>query len=343
VTIPQIKGMYNGDRVRKKILVDYGFRLPSCLDNRPLKLDEFESLLNKVLYLSATPSKYEIDKSDSRVIEQIIRPTGLLDPGIEIKPTESQIEDLILQIKSRVKKNERSLVTTLTKKMAEDLSSYLSELGLEVAYLHSEIETIKRVEILKNLRLKKIDVIVGVNLLREGLDLPEVSLVLILDADKEGFLRSGTSLIQVAGRAARNVNGKVIMYADKVTESMRFTISETERRRSVQSKYNREHKIKPKTIKKAVADYLDSYIDSKKIVKESIGDKRALDPQFLIAELYNDMDNAARNLYFEKAAEIRDLISSIREKNNVSEDDILRIYDNISGKRNVKKVKDRED
>ena len=339
VSIPQIRGMYNGDRARKQTLVDHGFRLRSCLDNRPLKFDEFESLLNKVLYLSATPSKYEIEKSNRQVVEQVIRPTGLLDPKIEVKPTDSQIEDLVFQIKSRIKNNERSLVTTLTKKMAEDLSSYLIELGIDVAYLHSDIDTIKRVEILKNLRLKKIDVIVGVNLLREGLDLPEVSLVAILDADKEGFLRSGTALIQVAGRAARNINGKVIMYADKITDSMKFTISETERRRSIQSQYNREYNIKPKTIKKAVTDYLDSCIDSKQLVRESIGSKGELDLQFLIAELYNDMDNAARNLHFEKAAEIRDLISDLKGQSNVSEDEILRISDSINGERDVKKIK----
>ncbi len=314
VSIPQIRGMYNGDRARKQTLVDHGFRLKSCLDNRPLKFDEFESLLNKTLYLSATPSKYEIEKSNRQVTEQVIRPTGLLDPEIEIKPTDSQIEDLVAQIKSRIKNKERSLVTTLTKKMAEDLSSYLTELGIEVTYLHSDIDTIKRVEILKDLRLKKIDVIVGVNLLREGLDLPEVSLVAILDADKEGFLRSGISLIQVAGRAARHINGKVIMYADNITDSMRFTISETERRRTIQSDYNKKNNIKPKTIKKAVTDYLDSYMDSKKLVIDSTGYREELDTQLLIAELYNDMESVARNLNFEKAAQVRDLILKLKEK-----------------------------
>ncbi len=343
VSIPQIRGMYNGDRARKQTLVDHGFRLPSCLDNRPLKFDEFESLLNKVLYVSATPSKYEIEKSNRQVVEQIIRPTGLLDPEIEVKTTDSQIEDLIFQIKDRVKKNERVLVTTLTKKMAEDLSSYLSELGIEVAYLHSEIDTIKRVEILKDLRLKKIDVIVGVNLLREGLDLPEVSLVAILDADKEGFLRSGTALIQVAGRSARNVNSKVIMYADNITGSMRFMMSETERRRVIQLDYNKRHNIEPKTIKKAIADYLDFCADSKQMVREVAGERKEIELQFLIAELYSDMEEAARNLYFEKAAEIRDLISNLKEKNSLSEDEILRILRSIPGKKNVKKIKSNRD
>ncbi|MDP8254041.1 MAG: excinuclease ABC subunit UvrB [Candidatus Kaelpia aquatica] len=343
VSIPQVRGMYNGDRTRKQTLVDHGFRLPSCLDNRPLKFDEFESLLSKVLYVSATPSKYEIEKSDRRVAEQVIRPTGLLDPEIEVKSTDSQIEDLIFQIKNRAKKNERSLITTLTKKMAEDLSSYLSELGIEVTYLHSEIDTIKRVEVLKDLRLKKIDVIVGVNLLREGLDLPEVSLVAILDADKEGFLRSGTSLIQVAGRAARNINGKVIMYADKITESMRFAISETERRRAIQLGYNRKYNIKPKTIKKAIADYLDFYNDSRQVVREAAGERGELELQFLIAELYNEMEEAARNLHFEKAVKIRDLISSLKDKNNISEDEILKILKDIAGKKNVKKIRSNRD
>ncbi|MDP8217091.1 MAG: excinuclease ABC subunit UvrB [Candidatus Kaelpia imicola] len=339
VSLPQIRGMYNGDRARKQTLVDHGFRLPSCLDNRPLKFDEFESLLSRVLYVSATPSKYEVEKSNLQVVEQIIRPTGILDPEIEVKPADSQIEDLIFQIKNRVKKNERSLVTTLTKKMAEDLSSYLSELGVEVAYLHSEIDTIKRVEVLKDLRLRKIDVIVGVNLLREGLDLPEVSLVAILDADKEGFLRSGISLTQVAGRAARNINGRVIMYADKITESMRFTISETERKRTIQLEYNRKHNIKPKTIQRAIADYLDFYNDSRQMVREAAGERGGLELQFLIAELYNDMEEAARNLYFEKAAKIRDLISNLKDKNSISEDEILKILKDVPGKKNVKKIK----
>ena len=322
VALPQIRGMYNGDRARKQTLVDFGFRLPSCLDNRPLKFKEFENMVHNVIFVSATPAEYEVVKSNKTVVEQIIRPTGLLDPEIAIKPAEGQIESLITEIRKRADNNERVLVTTLTKRMAEDLSVYLKELGIKVHYLHSEIKTIERVKILKSLRLKEFDCIVGINLLREGLDLPEVSLVVILDADKEGFLRSFTSLIQVAGRAARNINGRVIMYADNITDSMRKAVSETERRRSIQLEYNKKHNITPRTVKKAVRDYIESFEEAKELVREAAGGDEDFELQFIISELYGEMETAARNLQFEKAAEIRDIIADIKEKGRITVENV---------------------
>jgi excinuclease ABC subunit B len=255
MTIPQIGGMYKGDRSRKERLVEHGFRLPSALDNRPLKFEEFESLVNQVIYTSATPGDYELDRSQ-QVAEQIVRPTGLVDPKIEVKPIENQIDDLMAEIQDVIDRDERILVTTLTKKMAEDLTDYLADAGIKVQYLHSDIDTIERLEIIRDLRLGKFDVLVGINLLREGLDIPEVSLVAILDADKEGFLRSATSLVQTIGRAARNVNGKVVMYADEMTDSMEEAIEETERRREKQISFNQEHEINPETIQKKIRDVL---------------------------------------------------------------------------------------
>ena len=312
VTIPQLRGMYEGDRARKEVLVEHGFRLPSCLDNRPLKFSEFEALVNQVLYISATPSNYEISKS-KKVVEQIVRPTGLVDPQIVVKPTTGQIDDIISEIKKRTKKGERILVTTLTKRMAEDLSFYLEELGLRVKYLHSEIKTIERVKILKDLRLRRFDCLVGVNLLREGLDLPEVSLVCILDADKEGFLRSQTSLVQIAGRCARHINAKVIMYADKITKSMAMMIKETERRRRIQLEYNKRHHIKPASIKKAIQESIEIYDEARELTDSLISDIK--DEQIkkqVLADLEEEMYQAARNLQFEKAAEIRDKIKRLR-------------------------------
>ena len=256
VTIPQVVGMYKNDRTRKEILVDFGFRLPSALDNRPLTFDEFEGHLNQVVFMSATPGPYELQRS-SRVVEQLVRPTGIVDPSVTVAPTEGQIDDLIDRIRERVERGERVLVTTLTKKMAEDLADYLHEMGVKVSYLHSEVDTLERVQILRDLRLGVFDVLVGINLLREGIDLPEVTLVAILDADKEGFLRSAWSLIQVMGRAARNIGGEVVMYADQVTESMDVAIEETKRRRAVQEKYNEEHGIVPQTIIKGIRDIND--------------------------------------------------------------------------------------
>lgn len=343
VTIPQLRGMYNGDRARKETLVEHGFRLPSCLDNRPLKFKEFEKLVKQVIFVSATPGPYEIKKSEGRIVEQLIRPTGLLDPEIVVKPTRGQIEDLITEIKERVRRNERVLVTTLTKRMAEDLASYLKELDINVHYLHSEIEPIERVKILKDLRLKKFDCIVGINLLREGLDLPEVSLVAILDADKEGFLRSQTSLIQIAGRAARNINGKVIMYADRITESMKKAIQETERRRKIQMEYNKKHGIKPQTIQKAVKDYLEVSDSAREYVVELTGKEDEYELHFVLSELYREMELAARNLEFEKAARLRDLINEIKEKGKIEGDQQVKILKAIS-KRKLKhdrKIKSR--
>jgi len=316
VTVPQIKGMYKGDKARKEVLVEHGFRLPSALDNRPLRLDEFEELVNQTIYISATPSDYEIEKSKNRVVEQIIRPTGLIDPEIEVKPTDGQIDDLVTQINQRAKDNERILVTTLTKRMAEDLSVYLKEIGIKVNYIHSEIDTITRVEILRDLRLKKFDCLVGINLLREGLDLPEVSLIAILDADKEGFLRSETSLIQVSGRAARNVNGKVIMYADNVTNSMKKAIQETNRRRRKQMEFNRENNITPKSIQKEVKNYIESRKEAEEIARSVTGQtEEEYERDFLISELERRMELAARNLQFEKAVILRDKIKCIKQKN----------------------------
>lgn len=310
VSVPQIRAMYEGDRSRKTSLVDYGFRLPSALDNRPLKFTEFESMMNQVIYVSATPAQYEIDKSKNTV-EQVIRPTGLLDPIIEVRPTKGQIDDLIKEIKIRAKKDERVLITTLTKKMAEDLTKYLEELGIAVTYMHSDVTAIDRMQIIKDLREKKYDCLVGINLLREGLDLPEVSLVAILDADKEGFLRSETSLVQTAGRTARNANGLVIMYADTITKSMENAINETARRRKIQSKYNEENHITPKTIKKSIRDVIEvtkAMDDGEKYTysTKSVQDK--------INKLKTKMNKAAKDLNFEDAAKYRDMIEELKKE-----------------------------
>ncbi len=312
MTVPQIRGMYNGDRSRKETLVEYGFRMPSALDNRPLKFEEFEKVMGFTIYTSATPGPYEMEKAD-QVVEQIIRPTGLVDPQVEVRPTKGQVDDLVAEIRQRVERGERVLVTTLTKRMAEDLSDYLMELGIKVHYLHSEVETLERVGILRDLRLGVFDVIVGINLLREGLDLPEVSLVAILDADKEGFLRSGTALIQTIGRAARHANGRVIMYADRMTDSMKYAIEETNRRRAKQMKYNQEHGIVPVSIHKAIRDLTDGLSLEARAVAErqakyevkGSGMPRG-ELQKIIAEVEKQMKEAARNLEFEKAAALRD-------------------------------------
>src|SRR5512139_38225 len=311
MSVPQIRGMYNGDRSRKETLVEYGFRLPSAVDNRPLKFDDFNDAMAAKIYTSATPGPYELAKAD-QVVEQIIRPTGLVDPEVEVRPTKGQVDDLVGEIRQRVERGERVLVTTLTKRMAEDLSEYLQELGVKVHYLHSEVETLERVGILRDLRLGVFDVIVGINLLREGLDLPEVSLVAILDADKEGFLRSGTALIQTIGRAARNAAGRVIMYADRVTDSMKFALDETNRRRAKQVNYNTEHGIVPVSIVKAVHDLTESM--TVKAVAESRGEYRTKgagglprgELQKIVSELEKQMKEAARNLEFERAAALRD-------------------------------------
>jgi excinuclease ABC subunit B len=314
VTIPQIRGMYEGDRARKNVLVEYGFRLPSCLDNRPLKFEEFEGSQKQLVFVSATPSDYEIKNSDSKVIEQIIRPTGLVDPEIVVKPSKGQVEDLIKEIRKRSKANERTLVTTLTKRMSEDLSLYLQEKGLRVKYLHSEIQTIERSKILRDLRRQRFDCLVGINLLREGLDLPEVSLVAILDADKEGFLRSATSLIQVAGRASRNINGSVIMYADVMTGSMKKAISESSRRRKLQLAFNKENKITPRSIQKAIKDGIEGLEEIEQFSVNLTGlEKDEYELNKYISELEYEMELAARNLQFEKAAEFRDKIKDIKK------------------------------
>jgi len=313
VTLPQLRGMYEGDRARKEVLVEYGFRLPSCLDNRPLKFGEFEGLVKQEIFVSATPDEYEIKKSQAKVIEQIIRPTGLVDPEILVKPSAGQIEDLIQEVKKRAGRSERVLVTTLTKRMAEDLSTYLQEKGLKVRYLHSEIETIERSKILRELRQKEFDCLVGINLLREGLDLPEVSLVAILDADKEGFLRSATSLIQVAGRAARNINGTVIMYADSVTGSMKKAITESNRRRKAQLEFNRKNKITPRSIQKAIKQGIEDLEESEEFVADLTGQsKDEYELNKYVSELEYEMELAARNLQFEKAALLRDKIKELK-------------------------------
>ncbi len=319
VTVPQLGGMYEGDRARKEMLVQYGFRLPSCLDNRPLKFDEFMSLVGQRIYVSATPGPFEKKESKGFVIEQIIRPTGIVDPPIVVRPTNGQIEDLLQEIQKRVDVNERTLVSTLTKKMSEDLTAYLEEQGIKVKYLHSDIETIDRAQILKELRLKKFDCLVGVNLLREGLDLPEVSLVAILDADKEGFLRSQTSLIQTAGRAARNVNGVVIMYADKMTMAMKSTISESERRRKVQLAFNAKYGIVPRSIEKAIHQGIEELAEAKELVMELAGqDEEEYALSNLVSDLERQMELAARNLQFEKAAMMRDKIKELKETGMIS-------------------------
>ena len=308
-TIPQVRAMYNGDRARKETLVNYGFRLPSAFDNRPLKFEEFEERINQVVFVSATPGDYEKEHSKERVVEQIIRPTGLLDPKIDVKPVENQVDDLIEQIRERTEKNERVLVTTLTKKMAEDLTSYLEGLDIKVRYMHSDIKALERMEIIRDLRMGKFDVLVGINLLREGLDIPEVSLVAILDADKEGFLRSERSLIQTIGRAARNTDGKVIMYADELTPSMEKAISETNRRRAIQEKYNKDNNITPTTIKKAVRETIKATYQIDTTKDEVI--KKDEDIKDAINRLTDEMLKYAQNLEFEKAAELRDKIKEL--------------------------------
>ncbi|WIF95280.1 excinuclease ABC subunit UvrB [Caminicella sporogenes] len=316
VTIPQIRAMYGGDRSRKENLVEYGFRLPSAYDNRPLNFEEFESLINQVIYVSATPGPYEREKSQ-KIVEQIIRPTGLLDPEIDVRPVEGQIDDLLGEINKRVEKNQRVLVTTLTKKMAEDLTDYLREVGVKVRYMHSDIDTLERMEIIRDLRLGRFDVLVGINLLREGLDIPEVSLVAILDADKEGFLRSETSLIQTIGRAARNIEGKVIMYADTITKSMKCAIDETNRRRRLQSEYNKKHGIVPKGIKKGIRDVIEATKVAEEDVKYGVDMFENLDRDDMleiIDNLEKEMYEAASNLQFERAAELRDKIVKLKEK-----------------------------
>lgn len=318
-TMPELKAMYNGDRARKQTLIDYGFRLPSALDNRPLKLEEFEKHVNQIMYVSATPGDYELNQTDHKV-EQIIRPTGLLDPEIEVRPINGQIDDLVGEINKRIDRNERVFVTTLTKKMAEDLTDYLKDLGIKVRYLHSDIKTLERLEIIRDLRLGKFDVLIGINLLREGIDVPEVSLVAILDADKEGFLRSTRPLVQTIGRAARNSNGKVIMYADSITDSMREAIDATERRRSLQMKFNKEHGITPKTIVKPIRDVISITKDSdEKENKESFADLNfdeltKKQKQTMIKTLTAQMQEAAKKLDFEEAANLRDAIMDLQKQ-----------------------------
>lgn len=310
-TIPQVRAMYNGDRARKESLVNYGFRLPSAFDNRPLTFQEFEQRINQVVFVSATPADYEKEHSKDNVVEQIIRPTGLLDPKIEVKPVTNQIDDLIEQIRIRVERQERVLVTTLTKKMAEDLTSYLKSLDIKVNYMHSDIKALERMEIIRNLRLGEFDVLVGINLLREGLDIPEVSLVAILDADKEGFLRSERSLIQTIGRAARNTDGTVIMYADELTESMEKAITETNRRRKIQEEYNKKYGITPRTIKKSIRDTIS--ITKQEEIEVEYKLENAEDIKKVIAELTDEMLKYATNMEFEKAAEIRDKIKELEK------------------------------
>ena len=311
VTVPQIRGMYNGDRMRKQTLVDYGFRLPSAMDNRPLKFDEFNKKVNQVIYVSATPGDYELELVDGKCAEQIIRPTGLLDPTIEVKKTEGQIDDLISEIRTRMEKNERVLVTTLTIRMAEELTSYLKSVGIKVQYLHSEVHTLERLKIIRELRMGKYDCLVGINLLREGIDLPEVSLIAIMDADKQGFLRSDRSLIQIIGRCARNANGHVIMYADTISESMDIAIKETERRRSIQEEYNRVHGIIPKTIVKEIKEVI-SNTDEEKIVENKKMSKK--DKELIAENIEREMKEAAKNLDFERAMELRDILFELKSQ-----------------------------
>ena len=308
VTLPQVRGMYNGDRARKMNLVEYGFRLPSALDNRPLKFEEFENKISQVIYVSATPGDYELEKTNNMFVEQLIRPTGLLDPLIEVRPSLGQIDDLVSEVKDRMQNNERVLITTLTIRMAEELTNYLKELDINVAYLHTEVKTLERLRIIRDLRLGKYDCVVGINLLREGIDIPEVSLIAILDADKEGFLRSERSLIQTIGRCARNAHGKCIMYADKITESMQKSIDETKRRRSIQEKYNEEHGIVPKTIIKDIRELISNVDDSKK-TKTKVSKK---EKELNLEELEQEMREAARNLDFERAMELRDILFELK-------------------------------
>lgn len=317
ITMPQIRGMYNGDRARKQQLIDHGFRLPSALDNRPLRLEEFEERVPQINYISATPADYEMNRS-SQIVEQIIRPTGLLDPIVEVRPIKGQIDDLIEEINDRVEKDERVFITTLTKKMSEDLTDYLKEVGIKVEYLHSDVKTLERTQIIRDLRVGKFDVLIGINLLREGLDVPEVSMVAILDADKEGFLRSARSLIQTIGRAARNENGRVIMYADRITDSMKQAMEETDRRRQIQEEYNKEHGITPKTIKKEVRDLIriSTVVDdeekdlSEEVVKQLSREER----RQLIETMELEMKEAAKELDFEKAAQLRDVVMELKTK-----------------------------
>ncbi|MCY7847462.1 excinuclease ABC subunit UvrB [Bacillus haynesii] len=319
VTMPQIRGMYNGDQARKQVLVDHGFRLPSALDNRPLRFEEFEKHIHNIVYVSATPGPYELEHTPE-MVEQIIRPTGLLDPIIEVRPIEGQIDDLIGEIQQRIERNERVLVTTLTKKMSEDLTDYLKEIGIKVTYLHSEIKTLERIEIIRDLRLGKHDVLVGINLLREGLDIPEVSLVAILDADKEGFLRSERSLIQTIGRAARNAEGRVIMYADKITNSMEIAINETKRRREQQEAYNEKHGITPKTINKKIRDVIRATHAAEEQEEYQVKEEPKLskmtkkEREKVIAQMESDMKEAAKALDFERAAELRDLLLELKSE-----------------------------
>ncbi len=308
VTLPQVRGMYNGDRMRKQTLVDYGFRLPSALDNRPLNFQEFESKINQAIYVSATPGDYELEHTHGEYVEQIIRPTGLLDPTIEVKPTEGQIDDIISEIRLRIEKNERVLITTLTIRMSEELTNYLKEMGIKVAYLHSEIKTLERLKIIRELRLGVYDCVVGINLLREGLDIPEVSLICILDADKQGFLRSERSLIQTIGRCARNQNGHVIMYADTMSEAMDAAIKETARRREIQEQYNTEHHIIPKTISKEIKEVVSNEIENK-AQKPKMSKK---EKENILATLEEEMKEAARNLDFERAMELRDILLEMK-------------------------------
>ena len=305
VTIPQVKAMYQGDRARKMNLVEYGFRLPSALDNRPLKFEEFEKKINDVIYVSATPGDYELSRVKGKVVEQIIRPTGLLDPLIEVRPTKDQIDNLLEEINKQIEKDERTLITTLTIRMAEELTNYLKSLDIKVAYLHNEVKTLERLKIIRELRLGKYDVVVGINLLREGIDIPEVSLIAIMDADKQGFLRSTRSLVQTIGRAARNSEGRVIMYADTISDSMKEAITETERRRTIQEKYNKEHNIIPKTIIKAIPEAVSNEVEKKVEREEKLSKKERLD---LIENLTKEMKLAASNLDFERAMELRDII-----------------------------------
>ena len=309
VTLPQVRAMYNGDRMRKETLVEYGFRLPSALDNRPLKFNEFEEKINNVIYVSATPGDFELDKTQGEIVEQIIRPTGLLDPTIDVKPTNNQIDDLIEEIQKRIDKNERTLVTTLTIRMSEELTNYLKSVGIKVAFLHNEINTLERLEIVRDLRLGKYDVVVGVNLLREGIDIPEVSLIAIMDADKQGFLRSERSLIQTIGRAARNENGHVIMYADSISDAMNKAIKETQRRRTIQEEYNKKHNIVPKTIKKEIRDLISNKDEKEEKINKKLSKK---EKQTMMDKIEKEMRKAAEELDFERATELRDILFEMR-------------------------------
>jgi excinuclease ABC subunit B len=309
VTLPQVRGMYNGDRMRKSVLVDYGFRLPSAMDNRPLKFEEFEKKINQVIYVSATPGDYELNMVDHKTVEQIIRPTGLLDPTIEVRKTEGQIDDIVGEINERIKNNERTLITTLTIRMAEELTNYLKNLDIKVAYLHNEVKTLERIKIIRDLRLGKYDVLVGINLLREGIDIPEVSLITILDADKQGFLRSNRSLIQIIGRCARNANGHVIMYADKISDAMSVAIKETNRRRAIQESYNEEHGITPTTINKEIRELISNVVDTDEKASKTHNRRESTR---LMKQIEEEMIEAAKRLDFERATELRDILFEMK-------------------------------